>query len=1247
MKKNLRLLCLGLAAATFTCGFAQEAQDYTDKLQNADMELAAKGWGFDGEKLLTKNSKDPVAKPGFYGVNNGVVEAWNSNLSPLGDGYMMQRLSGLPNGTYVFGAYAGASKQTHRKQIMKDGKAVAGQHEYWSNRDSINGVVLFANKATVPVRTNNPDWNSMFEESHTAKFNVAVTLTEEDEKKGYLDVGIRYTNTNANYVIWDNATLYYFGDMSEADALDAMAKIDIEAALAVADTLKDTYINVDTLAALNAMLEEVDKAEVTAANQWEMTEKVFWVAGQARKSALDYANLKKHIESATVVHGGTWSADNDVYLALLDEILKEAQSVYNAKAANREEITDVRKQLTWAVGDVKYDSVFTASMYLKGFLDTVRVNQPGGCTKVQQEQLLALQTELTDTMAAYDDEIELELEDRTVNPNDLFPYVARVYEAVEEVKNNPFDGVVVWSHLIPKSSTTVGGWNPVEGAVEVDGVCEFTSEVLSFEKPVEMVRLTVTQAADNRSVVKFFALSALELYDGDGNKIELTADMISSNADHNSIPGNGQDGAGIPGLVDDNAGTYFHSAWQNMPAEDHYLEIMLPNGGYDAFSFKMIARAKGYTHQFPGEIVVTTPTPQKGLFALNQQLDAAKALNAYTLPEPGYTVATFDYVTDAIAKAEALLANEDALDSEKAAMATELEEAINRYNSEPESTKAVRLPEAGKQYRFVSAYPEYYKKQYVEKALTVNAADTTIWWGNVCADSLQQLFTLEPIMQDDEPYVKVNTGENEDGTIWKEVLYCYRMQNVATGFYVDSAFKDNKIHLLEAEEVAGDTVMLKSLGRGQWNIIVKGNVFHTGDHNGGSPGTGQGAYGGTWGIGSGIVSWPGDIDGASAWYIREMPELPLTVLVESAEFESDYIRFDAANTLTLTADKACAFAGLALYDSYHNAIEVDTVMVSGAVATVVTPNNIVACSFAFANAEGVESVVFNAEAIDYTPILAPLETAYEEALATAPVVGDSIGQYSDISAFTAAMEAAVELLENGTDDKKAVEDAVKAISDAKATLKPNMPEAGKYYFIYNAVEAFEKNKGYQMTLYTDFSDLKWGHENYVDWTRYWQFEPATKEDLEAANVDSANVVKYLEMGCAFFIKNVANEMYIAEGNGSMVDDKEAALPYVINALGGSQVSMDGLGQSGKRLHANNHQSGAGNGSNIVYWSSGYNTASAWHIVETQYDVTDIDFAEVETEKAVVKGTYDLFGRRVVAPTAPGIYIIDGRKKLVK
>ena len=116
----------------------------------------------------------------------------------------------------------------------------------------------------------------------------------------------------------------------------------------------------------------------------------------------------------------------------------------------------------------------------------------------------------------------------------------------------------------------------------------------------------------------------------------------------------------------------------------------------------------------------------------------------------------------------------------------------------------------------------------------------------------------------------------------------------------------------------------------------------------------------------------------------------------------------------------------------------------------------------------------------------------------------------------------------------------------------------------------------------------------------------------------------------------------------MVETKSATVPYTISALQGSIVAIASVNNEGFRLHGAGHSEGAGRSGQIVYWGSGLGTASAWTIVEAQYDTTDLDFTEVEEEsKAVVKGTYDLFGRRVAAPTAPGLYIIDGKKKLVK
>ena len=1249
MKKNLRMLCLGLAAATFTCSFAQEAQNMTDKLTNADMELGLKGWGFDGSKLMGKNTKNPATQTGFYGMSQGVLEAWNGNGNGIADGYTMQRLGGLPNGTYVFGAYVGASKQYHRKvvQVTVDGKQV-NKYEYWSNLDSVKGVELFANEAAIPVATNNPDYNNMecvkhgvYTDGHAMKFNVAVTLSEESEKPGYLDAGLRYSGTNANYIVWDNATLYYFGDMSEADALEAMAKLDVANAIAVADTLKNVKINVDTLETLTGVLADAEAAEFTAADFNNVLAEVYWTAGLARKSATDYKNLLNNIESAKVVAAGTWSEGNAPFVAALNAVIADAEAAYEAAKLNRAGLTALRKELNWTAGDVKYDSLYIASTALKEFIDEARdvEGQPGGYTSIQIQGLVDLQNELKDTMLVYEEDAELEMAERTVNPNNLYGYIARVYAAIENVKNNTIS--TEYTKMPIEFKTADNGW--IEGAEWFDEskkIVAYTSPLYRFQGKISNFRITVKKAKNGQ---KYFCLSGLQFFDGNGQPIELTEDDLSTNADHNTLNDN-PDGGGIAALFDEDHDTYFHSAWQNMPAEAHYLEVNLPNGGYDAFSFRMLSRSNSngwdQSHTFPGEMVISTPAPKRD--ALETLINKAKEYSAYSFPEVGYYVADHSYLTDAIAAAEALVKSYGSEDECEAMTAT-LKAEMAKFEVSEE--KEIRLPEAGKAYRIISGYTGFYDVQAAEKALTVHAADTTLWWENVCADSLQQLFVFEPICEegDDYPFVKVETGENEDGTTWQETYYCYTIKNVAYDMYLDTAFVDNKLGL--AEE-AGDTVLLKHLGRGQWNIIA-GGTLHCGDHNSGTIGGNNGAYGGTWGLSSAIVSYGGGIDGCSAWYIREYAELPYTVAVEGAEFKSEFIRFASANTITLTADKDCAFADLKFFDIYGAELAVEAVEVNGATATVTPKKNFVGCSFAFTNAEGVASVEF--DAFNFTSSIALLEEAYDAAVAVAPIEGEGVGEYADISAYTAAVEAAEAALEAGVASDDEVQALIKALEAAVAGLKINLPEDGKYYFIYNAVEAFEKNSGYKMTMYSDDYDLMWGHENYLEYNRYWQFELATQEELEMV-MDSASAVKCL--GVAYFVKNVGTELYIADGATSsatnLTDDKEAAIPYVVNMLGvGKELSLDGLGQAGKRLHAAGHSNGAGKSGSVVYWQSGAGTASAWNIVETQYDVTDIDFTEVEVEQAVVKGTYDLFGRRVVAPTAPGIYIIDGKKKLIK
>ncbi len=1267
MKKNLRLLCLGLAAATFTCSFAQE--DKTSLLKNADMELGAKGWSFDGTDVVGKNTKNVATdKVGFHGMNNGVLEAWHSNAAnPLGASYVMQRLKDLPSGTYVFGAYAAAARQYNRADICE--RDAEGQHvlvddkhqysEYWSNRDSICGVSLFANDAEVRVAADNPDLGGTFQWAHSSKFNVAVTLTDEDVRKGYLDVGMRVSDTtNANYVVLDNATLYYFGDMSEAEALDAMAKIDMAAAVAIADTLVEGYVmQVDTLANLQAAIAAAKEGKTTAATLWAENENLFWNMGLARKSIADYENLKKNIESATVVLGGEWSDDAEADVEFLTEELAAAEEAYATKELDRKSLTELRKRLDWAAGYVKIDSVYVVRDYLSAYIAEAekKVGEDGGYSRIQITSMEDLLSEVYDTLAAYETEVlenEVEFEERVVNPNGIAAYIATVYNTIKSIEDNPVSMEATQMPIV----FTFGEDNVwLDGSTWYDESLKirmYASPVYRFEGNIETFRITVHENSNTNTADKFFCISELKFFDGNGNLIPLTEENISSNADHNALNST-PDGGGFAAMFDDNTNTYFHSAWQNAPSADPYLEITLPNGGYSSFSFAMYSRdnTNGWnqSHTFPGRMTLSTPMPNRE--QLLSTLAEAQGLNAYSIPEVGFYKTAFTNLLNKIAEVEAALEgypSEDKCYEMHKALTKEIQ--LFRENEE----KEIYLPEAGKQYRLISGFNGYYEKQSVEKALTVHAADTTLWWENVCADSLQQVFEFEPINPDEFgfPSVKIESGENTDGSTWTSVYYCYKMKNVKTGLYVDSAFKDNKLHLVE--EVA-DTVMLYSLGRGQWNVIVKGSVLHNGDHNSGNASESKGAYGGIAGISSGICAYDGGLDGASAWFIREYPAMPYTVEASGDKFKSECIHFASANTITLTADKDCAFADLALYDLYGNSIEIDSLVVSGKTATITaTTKNLVGCAFEFTNAEGVASVEFNA--FQYTAAISVLQDAYDAAVAVAPVQGAGVMEYADITEYTNALAEAEAMLEGGAPSDEEIEAMVEKLEKAVAALEPNMPEAGKYYYIYNGLPAFEETHSYKMAMYAKESKAFWAQENDCEWNRYWQFEPATEEELQAifgTDTKEASEKVAKNLGKAFYIKNVATNQYLGKADGQsthldMVEGKASTKPYTFTALEGSVVAIATVDNAVFRLHGAGHNGGANKSGTVVYWNSGLGTASMWTVSEADYDVTDIDFTEVENDaKVSAKGTFDLFGRRVVAPTAPGIYIIDGKKKYVK
>ena len=106
---------------------------------------------------------------------------------------------------------------------------------------------------------------------------------------------------------------------------------------------------------------------------------------------------------------------------------------------------------------------------------------------------------------------------------------------------------------------------------------QFNSQLLTPGVQTNRVRITVvgtlTNEAPNGNNYTF-SLSELKIYDKNGMIVPYTA---FSNADHNSLSWGSADGAGLPGLSDNNVKTYFHSMWAsyNAVSDYHYVELEL------------------------------------------------------------------------------------------------------------------------------------------------------------------------------------------------------------------------------------------------------------------------------------------------------------------------------------------------------------------------------------------------------------------------------------------------------------------------------------------------------------------------------------------------------------------------------------------------------------------------------------------------------------------------------------------------
>lgn len=120
------------------------------------------------------------------------------------------------------------------------------------------------------------------------------------------------------------------------------------------------------------------------------------------------------------------------------------------------------------------------------------------------------------------------------------------------------------------------------------------------------VRYTVMQTGSTNQIKgggPTFALGEMIVLDAAGDTIGYT---VTSNADHNTMGGAGNDGAGMPALNDGDISTYFHSTWSaSAPNEYHYIELTFEKS-VDAFQLVWYTRPSNANNR-PLVIGLTNP----------------------------------------------------------------------------------------------------------------------------------------------------------------------------------------------------------------------------------------------------------------------------------------------------------------------------------------------------------------------------------------------------------------------------------------------------------------------------------------------------------------------------------------------------------------------------------------------------------------------------------------------------------------
>ena len=1285
MRKVLRVSLLSLFAMAFSTLAFADGKDVSSKIWNGDAEQGFQGWevtfatdnNADGLIWKTSSHTEGISpgSMGYWGFKGHCLEIWGGQTdgvgNPVGKNSISQLVTGLENGTYVFGAFTIATIQSHGTAENKT--------RYIPTKDEVEGVYMFANDVKTTIATNDPEAADSLPAAHAVKLNVAAQVIDGSLKFGFgADEG-----TTASFICVDNATLYFFGDMEPAAALAEAYKMDLRRAASAADTLMRypmaEAVKAELQAAVNAA------TDVTGVDECMAAEEVVRLASlKARISIDNYNKLVKLIDRAKETLAKEWSDFIAEQVAELQAATEQAEADLAAGAMDSDALSEYLSEFENTINKVEIDELYTLIDALDQFVNDyesitesdpnvlIEGEHPGYGEEVgqfpysEQEKLAALLEDAQELLTG--------IEDGSIRAAEGVAMIERIKsEAAACIANAnkapvlPFDAILVpdpddpskpllrtaQSGLANDAAITPYKQTSWRTPGEDPNVFRYESPVFGLPYAVDKLVITVTHTIYNDrprdegyNDGPYFNLTEFYLFDGDGEEITLSAGDFSSNARE---PSEGS----YEGLLDGNIETFFHSRWSSKNNETgyHTLEISMPED-LQKFSFAMeVIFNDTRISNMPTEIVVSGMTHTRAdLSSAISDAEGSDVMGYVQGTEPGFHSGDFTSINALkaeISKAKEVLNNEDATDEELVEATIALEEAVVAADGAGGFTFI--LPEPGVAYKLANQAP-FVKGQGKVKNMTV-FQDSILWWADADPADAYQDFTFEKI-----------DGPDEDD------IY-FNIKNVKTGKYIglfteQPGFEgDNEIiwgnnwHIRLSDTPA--PIRMRSLGFGQVHFWAPKDVdetswlgIHACNHNGGAATTRAGDQGGGKGFSDApdgysihgvcgpIVQWGTDANGASAWYIRQQEELPIAILTGEGFEKKPHHLYQPVDVMTLQADKACAFDGLALTNILGDPIEF-TAEKADAFSTVVTfTQHTETFYLSFNNAEGVGTVTDTGGIAEKTAI-AKLQEAYDAVAGTEYTVGSDIGCVKDLTALNAAKAKAEELLGGAEATDEEILAAIDALNAAVDGLQVVMPEEGKSYFIINAFPKFEENYGVPMALFSNADNGMpgWTYLSINNPAYEWQFEFVDDEKKD------------------FRLFNVGTQDYISGSTGgdNVMTDSNGGL-YALIARGNQKfnilntdpgASNDGSAGGTWMIHPHYHDSGARVFGSICMWGNDNPTKSEWYIKESGTVKTSIDEISVESEALRnVSGTFDLTGRRVSNPEK-GLYIVNGKKVLVK